>query len=185
MRNTKAAIRYAKSLLDLSLEQNKLDRCYADMQIVDKTIDGSRDLKAVLRSPVIKQDSKDRILNELFQDKLDVLSLSFLKIVGEKGRDAILPDIISAFIDQVKHHKHIMVAKVISATPLDDATRAKIREIISKVHNGELELVEEVNEDILGGFVLNIADKRIDASVRGQLRELRTQFEHNPYEPQI
>ena len=56
---------------------------------------------------------------------------------------------------------------------------------IAKVHNGELELIEKVDPEIIGGFVLNIADKRIDASVKGQLRELRTQFEDNPYEPQI
>ena len=132
-----------------------------------------------------RKDSKDKVMNAIFEGKIDELTLKFLMLVGEKGRDAMLPEIVTSFIEQVKLHKHIMVAKVISATPIDEATRAMIREIILKVHNGELELVEEINKDILGGFILNIADKRIDASIKGQLRELRTEFEHNPYEPQI
>lgn len=185
MRNTKAALRYAKSLLELALEQNKLDRCFQDMKMIQTVLDQSDELKSVLRSPVITQAKKDKILKELFGDKVDVLTMSFLNIVGEKGRDSLLPEIISAFVDQVKRYKQIMVAKIVSAVPLSDELRQKIRDIILKVHEGKLELVEEVDEEIIGGFILNIADKRIDASIRGQIRELRKEFSQNPYEPKL
>jgi F-type H+-transporting ATPase subunit delta len=185
MRNTKAAIRYAKSLLELALEQNKLDKCFEDMKMIQKVLDQSNELRSVLRSPVIGQAKKDKILKELFGENVDILTMSFLNIVGEKGRDSLLPEIISAFVDQVKRHKQIMVAKVVSAAPLSEELRQKIRKIISEVHNGELELIEVVDEDIIGGFILNIADKRIDASIRGQIRELRKEFSENPYEPKL
>lgn len=185
MRNTKAAARYAKSLMELSIEQGKLDRCLEDMQLVEAVLDDSKELRAVLKSPVIKADKKMSILEEIFGAKLDKLSIEFLRIVGEKGRDAILVEIVESFVEQVKHHKHIMVAKVVTATPMTDANREKIKAIIEKVHNGELEIIEEVDKNIIGGFILNIADKRIDASVAGKIRELKKEFENNPYESQL
>jgi F-type H+-transporting ATPase subunit delta len=185
MKNSKAAGRYAKSLMDLALEQGNLDAVFADMQQVDEVLESSRELRAVLKSPVIRKDAKVKILDQLFESKVSVLTISFLRIVGEKGREALLPEISSSFVDMVKLQKHIMVAKVTSASPLDDESRAKIREIIGRIHEGGIEIVEEVKKDILGGFILNVGDRRIDASILGQIRDLRKQFEKNPYESQI
>lgn len=185
MRNTKAAARYAKSLMELAIEQGKLDRCLEDMQMVDTVLDENRELRAVLKSPVIKVDKKLAILKQIFSDKLDTLTIEFLRIVGEKGRDSILVDIVESFVQQVKVHKNILVAKVISAAPITDEIRTKIEALIHQIHNGKLQLVEEVDKKIIGGFILNIADKRIDASVAGKIRELRKEFENNPYESQL
>jgi len=185
MKNSKAAGRYAKALMDLALERGILDEVFADMQRVDEVMESSRELRSVLKSPVIKKDSKIKIMEQLFEGKTNALTMAFLRIVGEKGREALLPEISSSFVDMVKAQKHIMVAKVTSASPLDEASRTKIKEIISKIHDGGIELIEEVKQDIIGGFILNVGDRRIDASLVGQIRDLRKQFEKNPYESQI
>lgn len=185
MRNTKAASRYARSLMLLAIEKNDLDRTFDDMSLVNDVIDANKELKVVLRSPVIKKDAKVKIMNSLFEAKLGKISMAFLRIVGEKGREALLPEICDSFIAMVKRHKHIIVAEVTTATPLSDEARAKVQEIVRKIHSGAIELVEKLDAEIIGGIVLKVGDKSIDASMAGQIREFRKNFQKNPYESQL
>ena len=170
MKGTKSAIRYAKALLELAIEQNKVDLVLKDMEFFVNSGNDNYDLLVFLKSPVIKTDKKLNVLNELYSH-FDVLSKSFIQLITKNRREAILPVIASSFIDLVKSHKNIIPVTLISASELSKASKDKI---LSKVKvSGTIELTEEIDPALIGGFIVRIGDIQVDASVNSQLKKLK------------
>lgn len=170
------ASRYAKSLLDLAVEKGQLDAVYADMLQVREVTGGSREFITFLNSPVIKTDKKIAILKSIFEGKLNALTLGFLTIVATKRRESVIPEMAASFIDQYKTHKNILTAVVTSAQGLDAATRQKALDLVKTQLNGEIELVEKTDSNLIGGFILKIGDKQVDRSVSRQLSNLKKEL---------
>lgn len=181
MKETRIASRYAKSLLTLALEQGELENAYNDMKLVSETCDSSKDLSLLLQSPIVKPDKKTEILREIFASRLSKLSLSFIDIIIRKRREKYLEAIAREFLYQYKSHKNILTAIVTSAVGLDDKIRSEIMKIIKDSANAEVELVEKADKDLIGGLILKIGDKQIDASIQRKLKELGKSFKENPY----
>lgn len=176
MKETRVASRYAKSLLSLALEQGELENAYNDMKLVSETCDSSKDLSLLLQSPIIKPDKKTEILRKIFAGRLGKLSLSFIDIIIRKRRENYLEAIAREFQYQYKAHKNILTAVVTSAVGLDDKIRNEIMKIVKGSANAEVELVEKSDKDLIGGLILRIGDKQIDASILRKLINLRRDF---------
>jgi F-type H+-transporting ATPase subunit delta len=186
MQNPRLASRYAKSLLDLAVEQNTVDTTLQDIQLLDSISRQSRDFTNMLRSPIIKSDKKKSILDAVVGDKLNPLAKAFVTLLVDKGREANLPEIATAFIAQYKEMKNIKTVKLTTATPVSDVVKeAIVKKITASLNGAQIEVKEEVNPDIIGGFVLQMDDKLIDASVRRDLNDVRDQFTKNIYISQI
>lgn len=178
---TRVAARYAKSLLDLALEKGILEPVYYDMQFILNTCQSSRDLVAFLQSPIIKTDKKTAVLKEIFESKINAVTLAFINIITVKKREAYIEEIAESFVNQYKRHKNILTAIVISAVGLDDTLRKQVLELVKKNVNAEVELVEKINKDLIGGFVLRIGDQQVDASIHRMVKDLSRSFSENPY----
>lgn len=183
MKITKAATRYAKSLLDLSIERNEVEEVFEDMSNLAKTVDSSRDLRVMLSSPVIKPDTKSKVLTQVFSGHVGEMTSKFIALITDKGREYLLGGIAHAYVLQYKIYKKVSQAEVISATPLDAESKAKIEALVQKLAPGLSDLKETVNPDVIGGYMLKVGDQMIDASVSTQLRELRREFTENLYVP--
>ena len=96
MKQSRATIRYAKALLELSKEQNSIESSYADMLFINRLCIDNKDLSALLKTPIVKTDLKIKILNEIFSSSISSLSLSFLVLMTNKKRESLLLDISSA-----------------------------------------------------------------------------------------
>lgn len=179
---TRIATRYAKSLIDLALEQKKVEAVYADINAL-KAATGNRDLYLLLKSPIVHADKKMAVLNALFQGKMDALTLAYLQLLVNKGREMYLPEIAAAFVEQYKMLKGITTVRVTSAAPLSDAVMDDLRKRIlaSGITNATLDLQVQVQPDLIGGFVLEFDNKRYDASVANKLAELKADFMRNQY----
>jgi len=186
MQNPRLAARYAKSLLDLAVEQNQLDATLNDVKLLDQVSAQSRDFANVLRSPVIKADKKQAIIDAVFGSKLSPLTKAFVTLLISKGRETNLPEIARAFISQYKEMKSIKTVKLITATPVTDAVKEKIMQrATATLNDSQVELVESVDPEIIGGFILEMDDKLFDASIRRDLNDVRAQFTKNIYVSQI
>ncbi len=170
------ASRYAKSLLDLSLEKGQLEAVYADMLQVKNVCDSSKEFVNFLNSPIIKVDKKIATFKAIFDGKLGPIASGFLTIVASKRREAVIPEMANEFIAQYRAHKNILTAVVISANGLDAATKQKALDLVKGQLNGEVELVEKIDANIIGGFILKIGDKQIDKSVSRQLLNLKKEL---------
>ncbi len=171
------AKRYAQSLHDFALEQEKHDTIHADMKLVEKTAHTSRDFYLMLQSPIIREDTKGKILQAIFDNKVDQITLNFIKIVVDKGREAHLVEIAKAFIELYNEYNHITPVKVTTAVELSDDMYQKIRQaLINKTYIEKVEMSTAVKEDIIGGFVLHFEDKLYDASVVHKLNQIKKEL---------
>ena|SRR5687768_10167561 len=121
MSTYRIASRYAKSLIDLAIEQGKLERVLEDMTgFVNAT--KNLDLMLLLKSPLVKPDKKEKVMDALFKDKIDPLTHSFIQIIIRKGREAQLPEIAEEFLNQYRENKGISIVNITSAEPLSEET---------------------------------------------------------------
>lgn len=181
MKGTRASSRYAKSLVDLATEQGTLDKVYVDMVLIDKTCKASHDLSVFLRSPIIKTDKKQKVLNSLFSGKISKLTEMFINLLTEKRRESYLESIAESFAEQYKEKKKILTAVITTADGLDADLRKKVLELVKSSAYSEVELIEKTDKDLIGGFTIQVGDKRVDASIAKQVRKLAMSFTENPY----
>ncbi len=180
--NPRLASRYAKSLLDLAIEQGQLEKVYEDMLLLQKVIKGNRDFLNLLRSPIINPDKKGKIINAVTAGKVSQLTTVFNNLLVSKNREANLPEIIDSFIKQYKKLKNIYIAKLTTATPISDNLKAAIVNQIKQTSDLQnIEVETSVNENLIGGFTLQVGDKLVDASIANDLREISRQFENNDF----
>lgn len=180
MRNTRATLRYAKSLLELAKEQETLDACRSDMSVIVAICQESRELTLLLKSPVVKTDKKLSIINEIFSS-FSPLSLAFINLITKKKREALLLDIAERFLLLYKIDQGIESAVLTTAVPLDDDTRTKVLNFIKKQGVNQVDLLEKVDQNLIGGAILRLGDKQLDASVARQIKDLKQSFNKNLY----
>lgn len=175
MKSTKSAARYAKALLELAIEKNKLNVVESNVQAIIRAGEETRDFSVFLNSPLIKVDKKIAVLKELFGD-FDPMTLDFLSMVTKNGRENLIMFIAYSFEAQLKTHRGIVPVTIISARKLEGATRDKIVAKIQKSVDGTIELTEKIDESLIGGFIVRMGDKQIDASVSSQLMRLKQEL---------
>ncbi len=172
MKNSKVAKRYARALLDLSMEQKNIDSVLGDMNMLAATCDDSHDFRLLLDSPIVKADKKIVIFEQVFE-QFEKLTMSFVTLIIKNGRESDLPGIAEAFQVQVKEERGIVPITITSATKLDDATKDSIIAKVQKGIDGQLEVTEQIDESLIGGFMVQMGDMRMDASVSSQLNNLK------------
>ncbi len=179
MSEIKAAGRYAKSIIDLSQEQNALEETKNDMVLFNKVVDESPELEAILKNPIVPLDKKTGILNGIFAGKVSKLTLSFFNIVINKGRSSILYGTSKQFIQQYDQIKGIVTADVTAASPLNAAAKEEIVHIVKKELGAKEVIINEKTDDkLIGGFVLKVGDRQFDASIANRLNKLKKEFAH-------
>ncbi len=177
------ASRYAKSLLDLAKDQNVMDEVVSDMEGFSKMVE-NRDLYLLLKSPIINMGKKSEIFTALFDGKFNKLTKAFLDIVLRKGREGLLPEIATEFMNQYKAMKGISSVILTTAAPIsDDAIEViKAKLLASAATDQVVEVETKVDESIIGGFIVEIGDNLIDASVSHKLAELAKAMTNKEYE---
>ena len=169
--------RYAKSLITLAQEQGLLEEVHEDMQLFSRICNENRDFTLMLKNPIIHNYMKLHILKEVFQGKVRAITTSFFNIITRKNREMLLPEITNEFHLQYNVINEISMAKVATVFPLDDSLRDEFKHLIRQFTGQRaVELEEEINEELIGGYVLKLDGKQIDESLRGKLNELKLKF---------
>ena len=181
MKQSRATLRYAKSLISISKEQNSLETSFNDMLLVSSVCSSNKDFVNLLKTPIVKTDLKIKILNELLAKSISDLTLSFIILIAKKKREILLPEIAECFIALYKNNKNIKEVSVVTAKPLDDDLRKEVMSYIEKQSNSKIELEEIIDESLIGGAIIRMDDKQLDASISSKLKSLKNQFSENLY----
>jgi len=182
MPNPRLAARYAKSLVDLSIERNQLEEVYKDMQYLQALCKGSREFVNLMRSPVVAADKKKAIVIAVTKGKVSELTDAFNILLINKGRESDLPEVVEAFIDQYNEIKDIHKVKLTSAVALSDELKNTITEKVKTAYElGSIELEAKVDPKLIGGFVLEFNNNLVDATVLRDLKDIKKQFAKNTY----
>lgn len=179
------ASRYAKSLIDLSIELKQLEEVNNDMRLIKQVCEQNRELTVLLKSPVVSTEKKSSIIKAIFESKVSKTTLTFLNLITQKRREGDIENIAYAFNEQYKIHKNITTAIITTAITLDEATKTKILGIVKKQAIGEVEIIEKIDKSLIGGFILTVSDKQIDASIKRKLNDLKKNFSDNHFVPEL
>ncbi len=182
MSEVRVASRYAKSLIGLAQEKGALEAVHQDMQLFAQICEENVDFRIMLRNPIINHEKKLNILKSLFNDRVHHMTSAFFEIITRKNRESVLHTIANEVHKQYNTLKGVEMAEIKTTFALDDELRAEFKSVIAKAtgKNG-VELKEEVDKELIGGYVLRVGGQQIDDSLKGKLKELKLKFSHNPY----
>jgi F-type H+-transporting ATPase subunit delta len=161
--------------MELSLSQGKIERIERDLSHFEQVMRTSNDFRIFLNSPVIRDDKKIAIYQQILTN-FDELTMMFFGLVTKNCREHLLPEIARQFHRLLEKHRDIVSATITTSSPLDEDTKQAIMRKVSGSFKGNLSLIEEVNPSLLGGFIIRIDDKQIDASVASKLKTLKQEL---------
>ena len=180
MKETRVALRYAKSLISLAEERDVLEQVKGDMELILSVCEENQDFSNMLKSPVVKADKKSAILNQVFGSKISELSLSFLNLLTSKKREAILGAVAENYINLYNESKNIVSATVTTAASITEDIKAQVlTQLKSVVGDADVRIEERVDASLIGGFVLRVGDLEFNASVANKLQKLKREFVSN------
>ena len=171
MNDSKISVRYSRALFRSALEKKMLERVYQDMDRVGQ-ICAVPGVKELLNSPVILPSKKTKILHEVFGKELSSLTYSLIDLAIKNGRESYLPAMARVFMSNTLKYNGITETILTTAIKVNDNVKKEISALISSAFKTKVDLKEVIDKDIIGGFILRIDDKFIDASIRNKLRKI-------------
>ncbi|WP_339887216.1 ATP synthase F1 subunit delta [uncultured Flavobacterium sp.] len=177
MASTRAAIRYAKAILDMSQANNNTVNVTNDMTSIVNAVKDSKELKDFLQSPIIKGEIKYASLEQIFASAQKETKGLFQLLLTNK-RFELLPTIASDFNVLVNELNGVEIAKVTTAFPITADLEAKVLAKIKEFSNKTITLENIVDESIIGGFILTMGDQQYNASVASRLQNLKREFSY-------
>jgi len=183
MKGTRAALRYAKAVLNLAKEKKLAEVVNVDLQLIVDTLETNNNLKVVLQNPVIKAGVKKIVLTKVFESKINGITQGLLNLLIEKKRLNILEAVAKEYAIIFDFDMGIEVAKVTTAIPLTKKLENAILEKVKSLTGKAVTIKNTINPDLIGGFILRIGDLQYDASITGKFNLLKREFEDNHYVP--
>jgi len=175
MASTKAAIRYATAILDLSKSKGVSEVVNNDMKSIASTIKGNAELNTFIQNPTIKVEVKERALLEVFASA-DKVTKGLLHLLFENKRFEILEVIAAEYSKLFDIMNNVEVAKVTTAVAMDAALEAKVLAKIATLSDKKITTENTVDPSIIGGFILRIGDQQYNASVANRLQVLKREL---------
>jgi F-type H+-transporting ATPase subunit delta len=185
MRDARAALRYAKAILNLAKDSKEETAVNNDMLFIDATISENEAFEVMIKSPIVKSSDKIKVLNAIFEGKVNNITLGLFHLLQDNKRIDILLSVVKQYAIIYDFDKHMQVAKVTTAVPLTAAIEKQILAKIVSLTGEEANLENVINPDILGGFILRVGDVQYDASISNYLNELKKEFDNSHYIPKI
>ena len=173
MENYRINTNYAKSLFLLATDTEKVDVVYNDMRMVRDVFSENHVLNVVFANPVIKDSKKMAIANDLFGEKVDDLTMLFIRFVVKKHRVVNLKGIALSY------------SELRTAIDVDVETKEIIKQIVGDYTHCNVELNTITDNKMLGGFCVSFDNNLYDARLRTRIAKLRKEFSKNVYEKGI
>jgi F-type H+-transporting ATPase subunit delta len=175
MNDSKISVRYSRAIFQSALEKKTLDKIYQDMVFISE-ICKMPEIKDFLHSPIIFPSKKEAIFHIILGDNVEKLTLSLIDLIVKNGRESFIPAITRNFIHATKKYKGITDSVLTTAVKVDDNIRNQITLLISDVFKTKVDLKENIDNEIIGGFILQIDDNYIDASIKNKLRKIKKEL---------
>jgi F-type H+-transporting ATPase subunit delta len=175
MSESRAALRYAKAILEMAKEKKSLDAVEKDMRSIVSTISNSKELIGVLSSPVVSGALKKKALMEIFKGCHAITEGSISMLVDNR-RIGMLNEVAFKYIILNEQLKGKGVAYVTTAVPLNAAMEKKVLEQVNNITSNEITIENKIDESIIGGFVLRVGDLQYDASIANKLNTIKREF---------
>lgn len=172
---SRAAIRYAKAILDIAQSSGKAEAVNNDMKSVVNAIGDSAELKEFLASPIIKMDVKKSAVSEIFSSVQNETN-SLFQLLFENKRFEILESVAKEYKRLFDESNGVEVAKVTTAIAITPELESKVLAKIAEFSDKKITIENTIDPSIIGGFILRVGDQQYNASVANKLGELKREF---------
>ncbi|MGB3295122.1 MAG: ATP synthase F1 subunit delta [Phormidesmis sp.] len=174
---SEVAAPYAQALLAIAQSKDSVDELSQTAADLLKLMKESDTLSSFLASPITASDAKKGVLAKVLADDANPQMKNFLMLLVDKGRIYLVEPILQQFQIKVRELKQTVLAEVTSAIELTDEQKETVRQkVVGMTDAQSVELETRVDPDLIGGVVIQIGSKVLDASVRGQLRRIGLQL---------
>jgi F-type H+-transporting ATPase subunit delta len=173
MKQSGAAVQYARALLELANEKEQAEAVGAELHEIGEIVAGNKTLKAFLSDPGISAGDRTALLNKVFKGRVSQLVMNTMGVLNSKGRLGLLHSITEAYEELLDEQLGKIEVDVTVASRLDSAALEQVRQRIGQALKKDAIVHQYVDEKIIGGMVLRVDDKLIDASVKSQLEAMR------------
>jgi F-type H+-transporting ATPase subunit delta len=164
---------YAEAFLQVAESRQEVDQVVDQAKAVLALWHDSPELRQAMASPVLEVEAKKAALEKLFTDQLTPSFLNLLKLLADRQRISVLDAVLDRMLELYREQRNIALANVTSATALSDEQQAELSKKVQAVAGTDkLEINLSVDPDLIGGFVVKVGSKVIDASLAGQVRRL-------------
>jgi len=179
--SSKVAKRYAKALLDYSIEKHEEDNFVQEISSLVEVIRENPDLRALLHSPIVRMEIKHKVLQEIFSERSATLNL-LIEILVENKRVSDLYDIAREYVIQYNRYKGKTTAYLTTAVELPESLKAQfVQKAIALSGGKKITLESRVEPQLIGGFILRIDDLQYNASIAHKLYGIKEQLSENVY----
>lgn len=185
MEDYRININYAKALFIVANDAGLLDDVCRDMRLVNSVCAENHTLNVVFANPVVREDKKVAILKDLFESRVNKVTMLFLAFVVKKRRTINLKGISNAFVELYRDDKDIVLSRLVTATEVDDEATRAVKEALMRYTKKNIELQSYVKPELLGGFSVTFDNNMYDASLSTAVNKLRKEFSKNDYERAI
>ena len=175
MKSGRAALRYAKALLDFSIQIQEEKTVFGEMQNICSVMQSSTDLDDALNNPVLPTKQKRQIINEVF-NKSSKTTQKLLNLLSQNNREGILDVVAQKYIELYDQYKGKVVARVTTAMPLTNALEKKVLQKAAELSPLKIELKNIIDSTIKGGFILRVGDLQYNASVAERMEKLKREL---------
>ena len=176
MRDIRVAKPYARALYEAAVEQNALAPITADIETLRELIEQSEEFTQFISSPLLSPQFKSDTFQQLFADGMHPLTINFFKLLTLKQRERYLVAIMDVFSTIADEAAGRIVAKVTTAVPITQNQEQRLIQQLSAYSGKQVRLETETDEQIQGGFIVQLGDTVFDASVITQLQRLKRQL---------
>ena len=166
---------YARSLFEVARDDGVLDEIHEQLSIWADALSENRDLQVFFFSPTFTSAEKKEAIRRII-DGGDERFLNFLELLAERHRLPVSFRIRRVFDELWREENKLLPVEVTTAVEIDAGVVKSIGDRIQERTGQRVELTSTVDPDILGGMVLRVGNKVLDASVHGRLERLRRQI---------
>ncbi|MGF7140274.1 ATP synthase F1 subunit delta [Roseimarinus sediminis] len=177
MDRNRVTVRYAKALIELAEEQNKIDFVDRDMRIIHTAFTSYQGFADYVLNPGDSSDEKFKKIKAIFAPQFDELSIRFLEMVFSNKREEYLKDLARNIIEMARKKRGILKAELVSAMPLDAKLIERIQQKFEKQLDKKLEMETGISEELIGGFIFSIDGQQYDASLASKIKSIQKQLQ--------
>lgn len=174
MKNEILAKRYAKALFVVGKEEDALDDFATSLNGFADLFSTTPEVEDGLTNPVYPLDVREQVMAGIVESMgLSQIMTNFCKLLAEKNRSFIIPDVAEVFQTMVDEERNICQGVMITAAEVNADLQEKTKETLEKITGKQVVLSTEVDPDIIGGIITKVGDMVIDGSIRTQLEGLK------------
>ncbi len=167
---------YAEALFQVARAEDSLDRVEEELTRLKNGLESNAEVKEFLSNLQISPEGKKSALFQIFGEKISTITLNWINLVIDQGRQRRLPNIIEAFFTLARESREKVTAEVVTSVPLSEDLVQRLEKELSRASKKQVFLKPMVDESILGGVIVKIENKIIDGSVKHRLEEMKQEM---------